>query len=419
MTLASGVSHPGSTTTARVLDQVPCSGLFPVKSRRVVVLAWLLMAVVNLSAGLAIASSPERRTDLETMRRWGRAWLVAGSNVYAMENEAVDYPPNAIVALAPLAMLPERWSVPVWAGLNLVLAVIVPYLAVRTVCPTTTGSAAALPVLMFLCWGGFRTLLQFSLLPLMMGLLAIILARRRPWWSGICLGVALIKPQIAAPFFLWALFGRRLRVVVGAMGVVTGGLAVFCLKANLGLIAVMPRYTESLRTLYTADTTLTGLSELRPLLAFTGTNTATVDAISGMVALSLLGVVCVLGIREAKRNAGVMYSFPALAGVWSLLTFRHLTYGFLLLLPTAALLIFANDPESATFRKRLFWVLQVALMFDVPGLWRRFGYVFGAPAIVGAVSIHVDRVLLLCLFMCVAALSANAGRTAASRLRLA
>jgi hypothetical protein len=396
------------------------SGLIPATPRRGVLVAWLLMAIVNLSLGLAIASWPERQTDMETVRRWGEAWLIAGSNVYAMEDEAVDYPPNAIVALSPLAVLPDRWAVSVWAGLNLMLAVIVPCLAVRAVRPTTTRSETALPVLMFLCWAGFRTLLQFSLLALMLGLLAIILARARPWWSGICLGLALIKPQIGVPFFLWALFGWRLRVVGGAIGVVAGGFALFCLKANVGVFAVVLQYAEILRRLYWANPTLVGASELRPLIAVAA-NTATVDVIiTSLVALSLLGAVCVLGVKETKRrDANVMYSLPGLACIWSLLTFRHLTYDFLLLLPTAALLIFATDPDTATVRRRLFCVLQFALMFDIPSLWRRFGYLVDFPPILSAVVMHVDRVLMLFLFLCVAALSANAGRAAGGRLTVA
>jgi hypothetical protein len=384
--------------------------------RRGVLVAWVVMAVVNLSAGVVIASWPERQTDLETMRRWGRAWLVAGSNVYAVENEAVDYAPNAIVALSPLALLPERSAAPVWAGLNLLLAVIAPYLAVRAVRPAVTRSAAALPVLMFLCWGGFRTLLQFSLLALAMGLLAMILAPRRPWWSGICLGLALIKPQIGVPFLLWALFGRRQRVVAGAIGVVAGGFAVFCLRADVAILTLIPRYAEILQTLYSGDSRLVGVSELGPLIAVTAGNTASADIITGLVALSMLGAVCALGMRETTRNADVAYSLPALAGVWSLLTFRHLTYGFVLLLPAAALLLCANDPASAALRRRVFWALQFALMFDVPGLWRRFGHLLGAPSILGAAALHADRVLLLCLFVCLAVLSARAGHAAGGRL---
>ena len=86
---------------------------------------------------------------------------------------------------------------------------------------------------------------------------------------------------------------------------------------------------------------------MRPLIARVVSNVAIVDAIAGAAAISMLAGICWLGFAEAKDARTPMYSAPALVGVWSLLTFYHLTYGFLLLLPAAALLIFSNDAATA------------------------------------------------------------------------
>jgi hypothetical protein len=159
-------------------------------------------------------------------------------------------------------------------------------------------------------------------------------------------------------------------------------------------------YVSILQLIYSGDPNgLIGLAHLRPLLALAASRTATVDVLAGGIALILLAGICALGFAEGRRRPIVMYSAPALAGIWSLLTFYHLTYGFILLLPTAALLLWGDDAESQATRARIFWVLQAALMFDVPGLWRWFGPVISAPAALGAVLLHSDRVLAIALFV--------------------
>lgn len=73
---------------------------------------WAALATLNLAAGVVIASWPARQADLDTMRRWTRAWLLDGRNIYAVDQRWPEYPPHAIVALSPIALLPDRWIVP-------------------------------------------------------------------------------------------------------------------------------------------------------------------------------------------------------------------------------------------------------------------------------------------------------------------
>jgi hypothetical protein len=141
-----------------------------------------------------------------------------------------------------------------------------------------------------------------------------------------------------------------------------------------------------------------------------------VDLFAGVAAVSLLVLVCVLGVKEGRSNRAVLYSAPGLAGVWSLLTFYHLTYGFILLLPLAALLLLDNTSATFSFRRRVFWVMQLALMFDVPGLWRRFGPLTGASPTISEFTIHVDRLVMLGLFAAVATLAHRASTQSPNRL---
>jgi hypothetical protein len=365
------------------------------------------MAILNLSAGLVITSWPERQGDLDMIEGWGQQWLVAGMNLYATD-AMPNYPPHAVVALSPLGILSHIWAVRVWTILNLCLAVVAPVLAVRIVRPLAAWPAIALPILMFLCWGGFRTLLQFSLVTLVFGLLSMKLADRRPAWSGVCLGIALMKPHMAAPFVLWAVFTRRLRVVAIGVTVVIAGLLIFCIRVKADPIAVVQSYARILHTFYMADDgLLVGLAQLRPLIALAISDPGIVKAVAIAIAMGLLALICVLGFAEGKRRDVLMVSAPPLVGVWSLLTFYHLTYGFILLLPVATLLIFENDPATRAFRRAVFWMLQLALMVDVPGMWRRFAPALlpGRAAELWTLPAHADRVLMAALFVCLLVLA--------------
>ncbi len=367
------------------------------------------MAVLNLAAGLLIATWPERQYDLEKMNRWGRQWLVEGTNIYATSDDEHDYPPHAILALSPLSLLPDAWAVRIWAAMNLDLAVAAPYLAVRIVRPQAPWRTIALPVLIFLCWGGFRTLLQFSLITLVFGLLAMRLADRRPAWSGVCLGLALMKPQIAVPIFFWALFTRRLRIAAAGVMVVIAGVVLFCIRAGANPIAVIQRYADTLHTHYLADQDLimVGLAQLRPLIALAIPDPGIVNAAAIAIAVGLLACICLLGFAEGKRGDVLLISAPPLAAVWSLLTFYHLTYGFVVLLPVATLLVFENEPSTRAFRATVFGGLQLALMIDVPGMWPRVAAV-ALPARAGdlwGLPAHADRVLMTAMFVCLVVLA--------------
>ncbi len=98
------------------------------------------------------------------MMRWGRYWLVEGTNVYEPGRwGSVDYPPNAVVLLSPLGLLPLGAAHPIWMLMNIAMAMLAPYCAARFFRPHDPFRVIVLPILMFLCWGGVRTLTQFTL----------------------------------------------------------------------------------------------------------------------------------------------------------------------------------------------------------------------------------------------------------------
>jgi hypothetical protein len=295
--------------------------------------------------------------------------------------------------------------------LNVVLAILAAYLALLAVRPRAQLAELAMPLLMFLTWGSFRTLLQFSLLSATLGLAGLVLADRRPIWSGVCLGLSLMKPQIGLPFVLWALFARRLKPLLTAATIAVAGSLIYCLRAWVSPFGVAARYMKILRTFSTGEVlNLEGVAHLRPLVALVVSTPRFADAIAGAAAIMMLTGICALGISEGRKCPLVMYSAPALVCVWSLLTFYHLTYGFVLLLPAATLLLFADEPETLRRRTRCFQVMQAALMVDPPMVWRWLGSSLPLPSAAAPLFLHADRVLMLALAAFLTALGIRARR---------
>jgi hypothetical protein len=377
---------------------------------------WTVVAMLNLSAGVALSLSPHRLTDLESMMRWTRQWL-AGINVYDVANSYVDYPPNAIVVLSLLGLMPERLAAMAWTLLNICLAFVAPYFAARFLRPHDPFRVIALPILMFLSWGGIRTLTQFTLVALAASMAALVQADRRPVAAGLLLGVAMLKPHVALPVLLWTVFARRWRVLLASLGTVVAAVAVFCARVQETPIAIVNGYFRVL-TVYHGATgnVLTGLSELRPLIWTLVGDRSSADTVAAGIAVALLASICWFGWREGRSRNDMIYAAPPFAAIWVLLTFRHLTYGFVILVPVLMLLALHDCGRAKALRYRtaqrsgealryqpgdashgdglravLMWTLQLAMMFDIPGLAMRFGA--AGTTVYTNVLIHIDRMV--------------------------
>ena len=366
-----------------------------VKPQRRVLIAWAMLATLNLGAGIVLSFSPQRLTDLDTMMGWGSQWL-AGIDVYHLPGSYVDYPPNAIVLLSPLGLVPVNVVAPLWALFNVALAGGAAYFAARFFRPHDPFRVIALPILMFLCWGGVRTLTQFSMAALAASMAALLLADRQPWRSGAWLGVAMMKPHVALPVFLWAAFTRRWHVFAVSTALAAALVIVFAARIGESPASVLLANANALAVYHTGDAILSGLSELRPLIWQLSTDKSEVDAIAAAIAAGLIAAIGVAGFQEGRGKPRVIYAAPALVACWCLLTFRHLTYGFIVMLPVLMMLAL-NDAEPSRLRKALLWLLQGGMMLDVPGLTRRLG--LAETAIAQNVLIHTDRALFLTLFV--------------------
>jgi hypothetical protein len=101
-------------------------------------------------------------------------------------------------------------------------------------------------------------------------------------------------------------------------------------------------------------------------------------------------------VQEGAARKHLLYAAPPLVACWTLMTFYHLTYGFVILLPVLMLLAL-NDAKVSTLRKALFWTLQLGMMFDIPGLSRRAG--LAGTLLFANVLGHADRALIATLFV--------------------
>jgi len=368
---------------------------------------WLLLAALatlNLVAGLVVFN----RLDFQLMHGWTSAWLWHGVNLYVGESYT-DYPPNAIVTLSPIALLPLAPSAWLWALGNIALAIAAPIVAAKAVRDDArddvTGADLALLTLTFLCWSATRSLLQYSLLTLTFGLLAWRFADKRPWVAGMLLGLAVMKPQAALPFCLWVLFTGRWRLVLPSVLTVATLWLVYCARVGATPLGVAADYVAVMREMYAGPYQQVGHSEFARLAPEGSADLWRM--LTALVTFGLITTTVVLQLRRAKRGGAGYPRFPALPGLVAaavLITFRHLSYAFVALLPAVAWLLLDEEPVWKTARRRLFWFMQAGLILDVPTAGRLLEKLGVPLGMVGTLLGHADRIFLVACFLALVAL---------------
>jgi len=326
----------------------------------------LAVAALNLAVGVALALSDDSRSaDLAAIHDWCRQWLFEGSRLYAATS-TTDYPPHAIVFLSPIAMLPLESAIQVVAALTLILSPLVGYFIVRTNSPQARVSAAAVPVLLFLCWGGVRTLLQFTRISLTLAFAAALLGDTRSVASGVCLGLALAKPHIAGPIAMWMAFAHRARTILVASAVVAVGFGSYCLRVGAHPLGVIARYFSVVLSVHGASAGLEGRTSVRRWIFAAVDDPDLANGAWIGAALLLLLIPCAMAAIERKNRSDARGAVPAAFCLWSLLSFYHLGNNMILMFPAFVFLWYANDPETVHKRRVLMALIQLELVVDVP-----------------------------------------------------
>jgi hypothetical protein len=160
-----------------------------------------------VSGKFAAMSDPSRIYD--------RAIYAAAQNIYYRPGECLwllhqyVYPPIFLFFTYPLGLMPYPAAFAVWAGATLVFYL----MAVYVIIPRPTALIAALTpaaVLKNIQLGhnGFLTAGLFGL--------SLVLVERRPWLSGVFLGLLTYKPQFGVLFPLALLASRNWRALASA-----------------------------------------------------------------------------------------------------------------------------------------------------------------------------------------------------------
>jgi hypothetical protein len=358
-----------------------------------------IAACANLGAGVVLAwRNPVRAGDLRAMYEWCRPWLLHGEHLYFAAGQNPDYPPNAIVLLSPMAVLPWRWVVPLWAAGALVLTPLLAYIVMRCAW-RGDRSQVAVPVLLVLCWASAHTLLQFTVLSMTLAFVAVRIADTRSEASGVLLGLALFKPHIAGPIWLWTATTGRARVAIVAVAVVCAEWALYCVRAAVNPLATLIEHARFLSEQYGGAGGLTGLTSVRGWAQLLSADSRISDALWIGTAALLLAIVCWLARRDPRRavNAGGL-AVPGLFCLWSLLTFYHNGNNLMLALPAFAWLWFIGDRRAGIVDWAPLAAWQAVLMLDVP---LRLGGVVAPGGWASSVIAHFDRAAVLMMFVLV------------------
>ena len=234
-------------------------------------------AGVSLAAGVWLSLDPARLADVALVGAWAKDWRAAISP-FAAEIGA-DYPPWALVTLAPLTWIPDALRAPAWIAVNLALALFIVRALTRDV-PASDTRRWLVPAL--LCVVSFRTLNQFSLLSL--GLALAGATARSPVMGGLWLGLALMKPQVGGVIWIAHLCLRDWRRVTIAAAVPV----VLTLVCAWGLgqtpLRVLQDYASVLSATHGGSTPFVGHTELEAWLwqwFGTGTSLSVAAALAG------------------------------------------------------------------------------------------------------------------------------------------
>jgi hypothetical protein len=331
-------------------------------------LMWVAVAL-SLAFGVWRSHQPEALADFEAVRSW-TGTLASGEYPYNADSNA-DYPPWALVTLAPLLVLPDSVAGWGWIFVNIGLALAVAW-RLAQVADVPRATRWALVALILMC-SPFRVLSQFSVLSFALGLWGASL--KTPTGGGVLLGLSLMKPQVGGALLLAHVCLRDWRRVVVAVGVPVALTGVAALWTGTSPLVLMADWLAIVESLHGGDGLFPGHTELEPWLVGVIPGVTTVAGSVALGVVLLVPAMLVAGRLPAWRQVDTQHRLQLYAwcGAVSLLATRHLAYDFLLLLPLVAAWrsapLFQRQQSSL---RHWVWITTVLLLVaQVPGWWRR------------------------------------------------
>lgn len=317
----------------------------------------LLLAAVNVTFGLLYRADPEHAADFHQILAWAGDWI-RGSSVYRVEGSMTDYPPNALVTVAPLALLPFEQAAALWMVLHVIFTAAMGVMTHRLV----RGVRFALPVAaLVLALPSFRTPMQLSVASFVLALAGFLAARERPRLAGVAIGLSLMKPHIGGPILLWALAARRWTTASIATGVSVVLAAVYIARAGRWPHDVIADWMRALARTQNRDDLVAGQTNLQPFISWLGWSEVSLQLLTaGLLCLPLVWI----WIRR-RGDDGFDLRFAAAACLISLLSFRHLSYDLFLAVPAVAFVLARNHGAA----RRLGALALALFIASPPSLW--------------------------------------------------
>lgn len=367
----------GARETARAVTLPPW--------RPILGAAAILAALANVVFGLRMRRDPWSAADFVQVLAWSGEWL-HGLNPYAPPHSLADYPPNALVAFAPLAALSVPVAITAWTVIHAGATVLTALLASRL---APLGRHALLFAALVAALPPFRIVLQFSAVSFAAALIGFLIADRRPVLAGVAIGLSLVKPHIGGPLLLWAAASRRWKTCAAAAAVPASLFAVYLLRSPRAPQAVIGEWMQAVaRTQNRADLP-SGETSLQPLVeALPASPLAIQFAIVTVLAAGLV-------LIAIRRGADVDLRFAAAACLLSLLAFRHLSYNLLLAIPALA---FAASRAGRVSRALAGGAFAV-LIASPPSVWRHVVEPRAIDTPIDPIAAHAYRIVLSALFL--------------------
>lgn len=364
------------------------------ESRRLWLVPLVAIATINIALGVWLSLDPQRTRDLETLASWTRAWI-GGTNVYADPESVVDYPPWALVLLAPLAALEGGSLRLVWVLVNIGLVAAVVRMLSREA-DEPRGVRLLIGALLAAC-ACFRTLNQFSLLSYTLALAGARSAS--PVRGGVLLGLSLFKPQIGGVMLLWTAIRSGSRRVSIALAIPLILTLVFSLRADVSVDTLAAEYWSVISQFYDDAYLFEGHTDLKSWLILIWP-AATGLATSAIVAIILLPPM--LGARGAISGNDDRVGLAAAGGIGAvfLLATRHLSYDLVLLLPVLVawrVPPFSTRSGAGSAERVRFFAVAALMVAALPTIARWLPL----PQGLAAFMLQADRLLCLCVWLIV------------------
>lgn len=316
--------------------------------------------------------------------------MAEGRPPYATAGSHADYPPNALVMLAPFAAMDLQHALKIWIGINVVLSIAVGWLASRLARFEQWAAAFAALVVML---PPFRTLNQFSIAAFAPALAGFLLAPRYPMAAGIAIGLSLMKPHIGGPVLLWAIAARRWKTVFAALAVPLVLSGAYALHARVLPPQLVRDYAQAVLRGQNrpAGDLVPGVTNLQPLLDWTGAAPVALQLLIAGALAAALAAICF------RRRGGFNLRVMAAARLLSLLSFRHLSYSLLLAIPALAF-VWTRTGRAA---RVIAAVSSALLIASPPTLWLHIFEPRGWTTPIDAVVPHAYRAVLCALMIAV------------------